>query len=127
MRLQPSQVRLISMIDDEYLTALVASGPALTAESGGAILACAGIARTAFRGGYLWAFVAQDAGRHMVKLDRCMRRFLDAVKITRIEATVEAGFSPGCRWLEILGFEYEGLMKKYGPSGDDHLRYARVV
>jgi len=26
-----------------------------------------------------------------------------------------------------LGFENEGLMKKYGPDGSDYYRFARVV
>jgi hypothetical protein len=45
----------------------------------------------------------------------------------RIEATVDVGFTEGERWMTLLGFEYEGLMRAYRPDGQDMLMFARVV
>lgn len=45
----------------------------------------------------------------------------------RVEITVPATFGEAIRLANILGFEVEGLMKKYGPDGSDHLMYAKVI
>lgn len=127
IRLQPSQVIALSYITPEYALALSTGGPAVSAEHNGEIIACCGVAYTAFKGGMLWGFVSKDAGRHMVRLHKCLRRFLGLIKARRLDATVEAGFAPGCRWLALLGFECEGLMRAFGPDGSDHLRFARVT
>lgn len=42
----------------------------------------------------------------------------------RIETSVLKGFDQGIKFIEGLGFEKEGLMKKYGPDGKDYWRYA---
>lgn len=126
IELQDAQRYVISHICVEYLKHLQAVGPALSAEEDGRILACAGVAFQGFGMGVLWAFVAKDAGRHMVKLDRCVRRLLGLTDLKRIEAATEASFKQGCRWLELLGFEQEGLMRRYGPNGEDHYRYALI-
>lgn len=80
--------------------------------------------------GLVWAAVAKDAGRHMLWLHRATARYLEAVQAThrlrRLEATVEKGFAVGCRWVELLGFEFEGEMRAFGANGETHLRYARV-
>ena len=44
----------------------------------------------------------------------------------RIEATVEVDDDDRVRFLKFLGFEYEGLMRKYSPEGYDHLRYVWI-
>jgi RimJ/RimL family protein N-acetyltransferase len=62
----------------------------------------------------------------MVVLDRAVRRLLSLRSFRRIEASTEADFKQGCRWLEMLDFQSEGLMRKYGPDGADHIRYARI-
>lgn len=127
IQLQDAQRYVISHICVEYLKHLQAVGPALSAEYEGRILACAGVAFQGFGMGVLWAFVSKDAGRHFVTLDRCVRRLLTcAPDLKRIEAATEASFKQGCRWLELLGFEQEGLMRRYGPNGEDHYRYALI-
>lgn len=126
MDLQTQQRTIISHMCIEYLKHLEAVGPALSAEHEGRIIASAGIAFQGFGMGMLWAFVSQQAGPHFIRLDRCVRRFLDIPKLRRIEASTEATFSQGCRWLELLGFQNEGILRKYGPNGEDHIRYARV-
>lgn len=51
---------------------------------------------------------------------------LNSVSASRIQATTEVDFLRGQRFLERLGFEEEGLLKKYGYDGKDHIRYAIV-
>lgn len=47
--------------------------------------------------------------------------------VRRIEATADAAFEPGCRLLDLLGFdEPRQLLRCYSPEGRDHYLYARV-
>lgn len=102
-------------------------GVAMTALEGDRIVLCGGIIPNGPGLGVLWAVLAADAGKHMLWLHRGVRRFLTLERWRRIEASVEEGFAPGCRWLELLGFEYEGRMRAYGPHGETHVRYAKVL
>lgn len=45
----------------------------------------------------------------------------------RVEITVPYGFGAGCRLAHLLGFQVEGLMRRYGPDGSDHYLYSQVV
>lgn len=122
--IQPSQV---SHVPVSYASFARPPGPALTAMDNGNVILCGGICLMAPGMGLLWAVLAHDAGHHMLRLHRAVRRFIDSEPIRRLEATVEDGFAPGCRWLDLLGFEFEGTMRGYGDAGETHLRYARIT
>jgi len=123
---QPSQVREVSYVPASYASVQKPPGLSMTAREGEHIVLCGGVIPTGPRMGLLWALLSHDAGRHMVWLHRATRRFLEIEPWRRVEATVESGFPAGCRWLTLLGFEFEGRMRSFGPGGEDHLRYARV-
>ena len=127
MNLQEHQRLVISSLTMPYLSQIISAGPTLSAVVDDRVIACAGIASPGLGIGTLWAVVAKDAGPYFIRLDRCVRRFLEIPKLRRIEASSEVDFAPGCRWLELLGFQSEGIMRKYGPNGEDHMRYARVT
>ena len=61
---------------------------------------------------------------------RIVRRFLDEIAkregYTRVQATTHADFDRGERFLEWLGFEREGVLRKFGPDGSDHKIYSRI-
>lgn len=126
MRLQDRQARTLSALTLEYVHVLKASGPALSGEVDGKIIACCGIASQFSGVGTMWAVISEDAGRHFIRLHKCGVRLLSIPKLRRIEATSETSFTQGCRWLELLGFQSEGVMRSYGPHGEDHVRYART-
>jgi hypothetical protein len=122
---QSAQLREISHVPATY--ASVPPGPAVTAFDGDHIVLCGGIAIQALGRGQCWALMADQAGRHMTWLHYAVKRFLNMQRWQRLEASVEEGFGQGCRWVELLGFEFEGKMRGYGVNGETHLRYARVV
>jgi RimJ/RimL family protein N-acetyltransferase len=126
MRLQPSQAGELVHLDPSALE-LLAGGLAFTGRIDGRPVACAGIVPSAYGSGAMWAFLAADAGPYMLRLTRAGLRMLEIARLRRVEANVPADFVAGCRWLPILGFELEGLMRKYGPDGSDHYRYARTL
>ena len=126
MVVQERQIAVVSHVTPEYLAALKQAGPAVTVEADGEPICCGGVATTGFGMGMLWAFVSAQAAHRLVRIDRVARRLLEVADLRRIEATTEQDFRQGCRWLELLGFQSEGIMRKYGPDGSDHVRYALV-
>jgi hypothetical protein len=44
----------------------------------------------------------------------------------RIQAAIKADELKSRKLVEVLGFKYEGLMKKYGPDKSDFIMYAKV-
>lgn len=46
--------------------------------------------------------------------------------IQRVQISVRRDYLEGQRWAESLGFQNEGLMRKYGPDQSDYYLFARV-
>lgn len=125
MRMQPVQIGRFG--NPEYAQILARGGTALTIFDE-EILMCGGCFNYGPRSGSLWAMLSPAAGAHFVPIHRAVARFIESLCMRRIEATVEAGFDPGCRWLELLGFvcETPKPMRAFGPDGRDHYLYAWV-
>ncbi|HXN09694.1 MAG TPA: hypothetical protein VN859_00510 [Steroidobacteraceae bacterium] len=126
MRLQGVQAAQVSHVPARYASFQRPPGPALSAFDGETIIMCGGILTMNEHIGLLWALLSARAGTRMIFLDRAVRRFIDSEPVRRLEATVQKGFEPGCRWIKLLGFEYEGDMRAYGDGGETHERWARV-
>jgi hypothetical protein len=102
-------------------------GPAFTVRApSGDVLLCGGIAYTAPHMGTCWALLSESSRRYLKGLHREVKRFLDLYAMQRLETTVREGFLPGCKWVEKLGFEFEGRMAGYGERGETHLRFSKV-
>jgi RimJ/RimL family protein N-acetyltransferase len=125
--LQPAQEYLSNFdslsID---LTDLSDQGLVWVGEVEGEIVAIAGIMPQWENRAIAWAFISKSAGKHFSKIHKAVKRFLDQCDCKRIEATVDVDFHEGSRWIEMLGFEYEGLMRAYRPDGADMFLYAKV-
>lgn len=123
---QSAQLREVSHVPLTYESVAKPLGPAVTVFDAGRALVCGGIVVQAPGRGECWALMSEDAGRHMTWLHYAVKRFISMQRWERLEASVEEGFGAGCRWLNLLGFSYEGKMLKYGLNGETHLRYART-
>tara|TARA_S200002703_G_scaffold109005_1_gene94789 strand:- start:2081 stop:2521 length:441 start_codon:yes stop_codon:yes gene_type:complete len=44
----------------------------------------------------------------------------------RVQAGVRSDWRQGVRFAEYFGFQHEGIMRKYGPDGQDYHRMARI-
>lgn len=74
-----------------------------------------------------WAYLNKHSGRHMLAVTRAAREHLDGVR-GRIDFTVRRDFAAGHKWAKLLGFEIEnppGILRAYGPEGEDHIAYVR--
>ena len=125
--LQPAQAYMRAFLSHPgYGQALAIPGKAFSALDGDTVLGCAGILPLWESRAEAWALFGGDLKRHFVQIHRATLRFLDACPIRRIEATCDAGFCDAKRWIELLGFAYEGPLRAYTPDGRDALRYARI-
>lgn len=77
--------------------------------------------------GEAWAIIDDDCKKEFLTIHNFAKRFFEICPLKRIEATVDAGFSPGHRWVKMLGFKLEApLLKSYLPNGGDSSLYAKV-
>lgn len=59
-------------------------------------------------------------------IDRIMEQMILDNGLRRLQVTVRTDFPQAKKLVEALGFECEGLMKKYSPDGTDVWMYALV-
>lgn len=129
-----SQIKLQSAqayVKDDLLQpgiaeSLANAGQSFTAIEGDQVIAIAGIAMQWEGRAIAWALVSEDAGKHFLTIHRAVKGFLDQCDIRRIEAFVDSDFEHGMKWMKMLGFENEGLMRKFSIIGNDCYLFARV-
>lgn len=126
LALQDSQTWLMPMLNPEYGESLLKAGDCFTAIEGDEILGCAGTMKIWEGRIIAWALISGKSGAHFVGIFKAIKRYLDLNDARRIEATVDVDFKEGHRLMRLLGFEYEGLMRKYLADGRDMCLYARV-
>lgn len=88
--------------------------------SGGILLYWPGMAE-------LWFHGVQAATRHPVPVFRHSKRLVlkwaQDFKLRRVQLTIDSGFIASYRFAEALGFTLESRMPKYGPNGQEFLKY----
>lgn len=125
LQIQPEQAKLVGFVPADYATWLGDVGPAFTAVDDAGVVAVLGVAEEWEGRAQCWALLSAHAGRHLVALTRAVRAYFATTGYRRIEAQTPEGFAEGQRWLRLLGFEAEGLMRNYYPDGRAAVRYAR--
>ena len=92
------------------------------------VVACGGLVPQ-WKGRYTaWMYITRKASKCMLRITRLVKAVLDDAE-GRVEMTVRKDFSEGHRWAKLLGFEVEnppGILKQYGPFGEDHISYVRI-
>lgn len=80
--------------------------------------------------GTAWAVFSDEATKNGVALARGTRRWIEAVEerdnLCRIQAFIDSDNEIAIHWIEKLGFEREGLMRKAGHDAKDMWLYARI-
>ena len=56
---------------------------------------------------------------------RSLASYADELKLTRVQTTIREGFIHLVKWMRVLGFKQEALLKSWGPEGDDYSLYVR--
>ena len=80
--------------------------------------------------GEAWMIPSDKIEEYKLSIVRHLRRHIDKIVdedgLRRLQAAVRSDFPAAHRFIEFLGFRREGLMRSYGPGGDDYFMYARV-
>jgi len=124
--LQEAQAVHLPEIEDEGYQLALSEAGGYAAVEGNRVLALGGAVAQWPGRSFGWTLVADDIGRHMFGLHKTVSDWLDGHGENRIETVVLDGFEAGHRWVKMLGFEHEGLMRKWGPDGCDYHLYSRV-
>tara|TARA_R100001163_G_scaffold1414_4_gene2270 strand:+ start:957 stop:1394 length:438 start_codon:yes stop_codon:yes gene_type:complete len=107
---------------------LYKNGDAFVGKSGSKIIAAAGVMDMWPGVGEGWAMLTPDAAG--LSVVRKFKEMFDLILIAnnyhRIQATVRADFVKGIRFAQWLGFESEGLMKKFDQDQNDFIRMAKI-
>jgi len=82
--------------------------------------------------GHCFGIITVNAEKYVKTLVLAGREMVDLASARdlgfwRLQATVEAHFDRGIRYLTGLGFNIDGLMPQYGPDRTDHLMMSRLI
>ena len=130
VRLQPGQQHLMATLrDPDYAACLAIPGFAYTGMIDDKIVGCAGVLPLSPHRAMGWALLSRIPKCAWVRMTRQVLVALETAHqegYRRIEATVLLSFAPAHRWVELMGFQFEGIMRAYAPDGSDHALYARI-
>lgn len=114
---------------EEMITVYVSPGSvALTLLSGEMPVACAGIISLSWHRGEAWLLTSKEFGACVKTAYGYMRHWLPALaamgEFARVQAT---SFEPtNSALFEHLGFMQEGIMRRFGPKGENAILYSRI-
>lgn len=124
---QPAQAAALGMLTPDFAQTLVAqTGVGWAGVLDGRVIGCAGIAECWPGRAEAWTLLSEDAFDVFRHIHRVVRRVLADCPWHRVEMKVDADHVAAIRWAEHLGFEREGLMRKYTADQRDVFLYARV-
>lgn len=72
------------------------------------------------------AFVAKKK-EFIFVLREGVKYFMNELGLKRVQTSIRADFPGAEKWIRLIGFEKEALMKKYGPEQEDHFLFSKVV
>jgi len=115
----------------QYVQQMRVQGLSWSMEIDGTIVASAGLVPLWAGVAEAWMIAGDDLGKHRIKASRKIRIMLDdemrQQEFYRAQSNIHCGFERAIRLAEWLGFENEGLMRRFGIEGADYFRYARVL
>lgn len=103
----------------------------LVEEDTGLVVAVGGVLPLWKGVGDVWMVGSDLIDQHPKALYRLaasmLREATVGLELRRLQCSVDPMFPEHIRFIERLGFVSEGLMRKFGPCGEDHVRYAKVI
>lgn len=127
-RLQPMQTAHNEQCTPEFGAQMERLGNTWTGIVDGEVVACAGVIQLWSGRAHLWAYLSEDAGKHMRAITRAVLRKLDEMPFVRYEAEIAQQFPAAHRWVRMMGFrcETQAPMRKFFPDGSSGFLYSKV-
>lgn len=102
-----------------------------TARKNGKIIVMGGVTIMWPGVGEGWIMLSKHAHKTPVTVAKYAGDVFDVImknaNLTRVQASVIVTDPKAVRFAKWMGFDNEGIMKKYGPDGSDYYRMARVL
>jgi len=115
---------------EEFVKAWAYGGPAYTLIIDGEIILSGGVVRIGWNRGEAWALLSILFYKHIRTSFKAIMFKLEEIifteKFKRVQATVPPEFTEGIRFLEHLGFDWEGTMRSFGPRNEDMVMFSRI-
>jgi hypothetical protein len=106
-------------------------GPAYSVFSDGDLFMCGGVRRIWGGSGEAWMLYSPAVVRLKLAAVKTIKRLLEDIIARegyyRVQSFIPVRIRQAAKMLEMLGFEREGLLRRYGPDGEDNYLYARVT
>ena len=109
---------LFALEDNPYSTTLI--------DENKEVIAIGGAIEVWENRAHLWFIIDPNAKQQFFKIHNAVNRYIAALPFRRVEAIVEVDFVQGNRWMPLLKFEREGLLRRYGIDGKDMIMYSRI-
>lgn len=114
-------------MNKDYLISLEKNSVAFSGLVNGKVIGIAGFLQLDVQRAIIFAILDKNSGEHFLAIHKAVRRFLELQPFPRIEAAIDCNFDQAVRWIEMLGFEKEGRMKKYFSNNNDAYLYSRTT
>jgi hypothetical protein len=105
-------------------------GPAYTIVINDEIVFCGGVVLIGWNRGEAWTLMSKLFYKYPKTCFKICRDQLNKIikehGLLRVQALVDPKLYGGSSFMEHLGFEYEGLLRKYGPCSEDMIMYGRI-
>lgn len=107
----------------------LARHPGIALLADGEVVACGGVVIIWPGVGEAWMRTSPLLERYPVASLRLTKQFLNTaancLKLRRMQCTVRKGYAPAIKWAERLGFASEGVLRGFGPDGEDYIMFSR--
>lgn len=115
---------------DDAIKAWGSSPDAHTMLIDGIPACCAGIVDIGWMRGEAWTLVSSLFYANRKVCYRAIKGYLDDAisncRYRRIQSVISLDLESGDRWMRHLGFEKEGVLRCFGPQGEDVSMFSRV-
>lgn len=123
-------LQLSQYLNWEEQCKLFAEHPAYTLFVNGDVVACGGVVLMGFDRGEAWTLFSILISRYpkaVIKATKsCLKNIVSEQNLKRVQALVNPKYTKGHRFLSFLGFQKEGLLRFYGPNGENMTLYSRI-
>jgi RimJ/RimL family protein N-acetyltransferase len=106
-------------------------GPAYTLKISNRIVGSGGLVCMDAHKAEAWLMLSTLFYKHKhIAIRTLLRKFdelIDEYQFKRIQALVPPGFTEGQRFIEWLGFEKEGTLRKFSHENEDMIMFAKII
>lgn len=115
---------------NELMKAWKDGGPAYTLIIDGEVVGSSGVVLMGWKRGEAWSLLSSLFYKYPKESYGAIKKNLEVIVkdkgLRRVQSLIKLDLESGPSWMKHLGFEYEGTLKAFGPSGEDLMIFARV-